>query len=47
MDGFLRRAGQIPVDRFAPDPGAIKTCLRVLRDGGGVGHLPRRGPRHR
>ncbi len=40
MDGFLRRAGQIPVDRFAPDPGAIKTCLRVLRDGGVVGIFP-------
>lgn len=42
---FLARAGQIPVDRFHPDPRAIRTCLRVLRDGGVVGVFPegRRG----
>lgn len=41
----LRGAGQIPVDRFHTDPAAVKTCLRVLRDGGAVGIFPegRRG----
>jgi 1-acyl-sn-glycerol-3-phosphate acyltransferase len=37
---FLRAAGQIPLDRFHPDPRAIRTCLRVLRDGGAVGIFP-------
>lgn len=37
---FLRGAGQIPLDRFHPDPGAIRACLRVLRDGGAVGVFP-------
>lgn len=40
LGGFLRAAGQIPVDRYAPDPGAVKACLRVLRDGGAVGIFP-------
>jgi 1-acyl-sn-glycerol-3-phosphate acyltransferase len=42
---FLRRAGQIPVDRYRSDPRAVRTCLRVLRDGGVVGVFPegRRG----
>ena len=40
MDTFLRRSGQIPLDRFAPDPAAMKTCLRVLADGGVVGIFP-------
>jgi 1-acyl-sn-glycerol-3-phosphate acyltransferase len=40
MARFLRSSGQIPVDRFAPDPGAIKACLRVLRDGGVAGIFP-------
>jgi 1-acyl-sn-glycerol-3-phosphate acyltransferase len=42
---FLARAGQIPVDRFHPDPRAIRTALRVLRDSGVVGVFPegRRG----
>ena len=42
---FLTRAGQIPVDRYHPDPRAVRTCLRVLRDGGVVGVFPegRRG----
>ena len=40
MDTFLRRAGQISVDRFNPDPGAMKTCLRVLEDDGVVGIFP-------
>lgn len=37
---FLTGAGQIPVSRFEVDPLAIKTCLRVLRDGGAVGVFP-------
>jgi 1-acyl-sn-glycerol-3-phosphate acyltransferase len=42
---FLARVGQVPVDRFHPDPAAIRTSLRVLRDGGVVGVFPegRRG----
>jgi 1-acyl-sn-glycerol-3-phosphate acyltransferase len=40
MDAFLRRAGQIPLDRFAADPRAMKTCLRVLDDGGVVAIFP-------
>ncbi len=37
---FLTAAGQIPIDRFAPDPAAIRTCVRVLRDGRVVGIFP-------
>lgn len=37
---FLRAAGQVPLDRFHPDPLAVKTCVRVLRDGGAVGIFP-------
>ena len=42
---LLRGAGQIPLDRFRSDPRAVKTCLRVLRDGRAVGIFPegRRG----
>ncbi|MCW2842437.1 MAG: phospholipid/glycerol acyltransferase [Nocardioides sp.] len=42
---FLRASGQIPLDRFHADPRAVKTCLRVLRDGGTVAIFPegRRG----
>lgn len=36
----LRAAGQIPLDRFGADPSAVKSCLRVLRDGGVVGIFP-------
>lgn len=36
----LLRSGQIPVDRFATDPRAVRTALRVLRDGGAVGVFP-------
>jgi len=45
MGRFLRRAGQIPLDRFNPDPAAVRTCLRVLRDGHAIGIFPegRRG----
>lgn len=42
----LRRAGQIPVDRDGVDLAAVRTCLRVLRDGDVVGIFPEghRGP---
>ena len=36
----LRATGQIPLDRFAADPGALRTALRVIRDGGVVGIFP-------
>ncbi len=36
----LRAVGQIPLQRHQADPGAVKTCLRVLRDGGVVGIYP-------
>ena len=37
---FLRASGQIPLDRFHADPGAIRSCLRVVRDGGAAGIFP-------
>lgn len=37
---FLTAAGQVPVDRFTVDPAAVRTSLRVLRDGGVVGVFP-------
>lgn len=37
---LLHASGQIPLDRFHADPGAIRSCLRVLRDGGLVGVFP-------
>lgn len=37
---FLRGAGQIPLDRFNADPAAVRTCLRVLRDGRAIGIFP-------
>lgn len=40
LGGFLRRTGQIPLDRWAADPAAIRTSLRVIRDGGAVGIFP-------
>ncbi|MBZ5734117.1 1-acyl-sn-glycerol-3-phosphate acyltransferase [Nocardioides sp. TRM66260-LWL] len=42
---FLRHAGQIPLDRWRTDVAAVRSCLRVLRDGGVVGVFPegRRG----
>lgn len=40
LGSFLLEAGQIPLDRFATDPAAVKSCLRVLRDGGVVGLFP-------
>lgn len=42
---FLRAAGQLPLDRFHVDAAAVRSCVRVLRDGGVVGVFPegRRG----
>ncbi|RYB92105.1 1-acyl-sn-glycerol-3-phosphate acyltransferase [Nocardioides oleivorans] len=40
LGGLLRATGQVPLDRFHADPGAIRTCLRVLRGGGVVGIFP-------
>lgn len=40
LGGFLRTAGQFPVDRFHPDPAGVRSCLRVLRDGGAIGIFP-------
>ncbi len=40
MGRFLRASGQIPVWRREPDPAAVRTALRVLRDGGVVGVFP-------
>ncbi|MCD4536510.1 1-acyl-sn-glycerol-3-phosphate acyltransferase [Nocardioides sp. cx-169] len=37
---FLHYSGQIPLDRFVYDPGAVRQGLRVLRDGGAVGIFP-------
>jgi 1-acyl-sn-glycerol-3-phosphate acyltransferase len=37
---FFSAAGQIRLDRFHPDPRAVKSCLRVLREGGAVGIFP-------
>lgn len=43
---FLRHSGQIPVDRFHPDPAAVRACLAVLDAGHVVGVFPEgtRGP---
>jgi 1-acyl-sn-glycerol-3-phosphate acyltransferase len=43
-DSFLRRVGQIQLDRFDADPRAVKTCLRVLNDGHAVGIFPEGTP---
>ena len=37
---FLWHSGQVPLDRFHPDPRAVRLCLRVLRDGHAVGIYP-------
>ena len=37
---FLLASGQIPLDRFNVDPRAVKTCLKVLEQGGAVGIFP-------
>ncbi|MEP6814041.1 MAG: lysophospholipid acyltransferase family protein [Marmoricola sp.] len=40
MGQFLGQAGQIPVWREEVDPAAVRSALRVLRDGGAVGVFP-------
>jgi 1-acyl-sn-glycerol-3-phosphate acyltransferase len=40
MGVFLRAVGQIELDRFNVDPGAVKACLQVLRHEGAVGIFP-------
>lgn len=40
LGAFLHAVGQIPLDRAEIDPAAIRSCLRVLRDGGVVGIFP-------
>jgi len=40
LGAFLRTCGQVPLDRFRTDPRAVRTSLRVLRDGGVVGVFP-------
>jgi 1-acyl-sn-glycerol-3-phosphate acyltransferase len=37
---LLVASGQIPVRRYEADIAAVRTCLRVLRDGGAVGVFP-------
>lgn len=37
---FLRRSGQIPLDRYRTDPEGVKTTLRALREGLVVGIFP-------
>lgn len=37
---FLHGAGQVPVHRHQSDPIAVRTCLRLLRDGGVLGVFP-------
>ncbi len=37
---LLTQAGQVPLDRCHADPLAVKTSVRVLRDGGAVGIFP-------
>lgn len=46
LGAFLRLAGQIPLDRFGTDVRAVRTAVRVLRDGRAVGVFPEgtRGP---
>ncbi len=42
---FLLHSGQVPLDRFRTDVAAVRSCLRVLRDGRAIGIFPegRRG----
>lgn len=43
---FLWHSGQIPLDRYHPDPRAVRICLRALRNGHAIGIYPEgsRGP---
>lgn len=38
--GFMHAVGQLPVEREVTDVGAVRSALRVLRDGGVVGVFP-------
>jgi 1-acyl-sn-glycerol-3-phosphate acyltransferase len=40
LGAFLHFSGQIPIDRTRPDPRALRTAIRVLRDGGAAGVFP-------
>lgn len=40
LGSFLWHAGQIPLDRYHPDPAAVRLCLRALRLGRAVGIYP-------
>jgi 1-acyl-sn-glycerol-3-phosphate acyltransferase len=40
LGAVLSGAGQIPLERFVTDPLAIRTSVKVLRDGGAVGVFP-------
>lgn len=42
---LMKLAGQVPLDRFHPDPGAVRTGAQLLRDGRVLGIFPegRRG----
>lgn len=45
LGAFLRHSGQVPLARLYADVAAIRSCLKVLRDGGTIGIFPegRRG----
>lgn len=40
LGAFLRASGQVPVNRYETDPAAVRTMLRVLREGGVAGMFP-------
>jgi 1-acyl-sn-glycerol-3-phosphate acyltransferase len=40
LGAFLIASGQIPTSRYEVDPRAVRTALRVLRDGGVAGVFP-------
>ncbi|MDT0201564.1 lysophospholipid acyltransferase family protein [Nocardioides sp. AE5] len=40
LGGFLHHSGQIPLNRFAADPSAMKACIAVLRAGRVAGVFP-------
>lgn len=46
LGAFLRASGQVPLDRFHVDRGAVRACIEVIEGGGVVGIFPegRRGP---
>src|SRR3546814_13848190 len=40
MGTFLHKSGQIKLNRFGADPSAMKTCIKVLREGRVAGIFP-------